>query len=70
MTLLLAFLLVMSNTVDGPKSPYVDWLGPKGANGPIETEVEDDEDIDNSSFDPYIDCVVVGFNEADRMDVI
>jgi len=68
MTFLFAFFMIVATIEDGPRSPYVDWLGPKGANGPIETEVDDDEDIDNTSFDPYSDCVVMGVNENDRMD--
>lgn len=70
MSLLLAFLLVMSTIEEGPRSPEVDWLGPKGANGPAYVEEYDDEDFDNNSFDPYSDYLVMGFCEADRMDAV
>jgi hypothetical protein len=70
MTLILAFLLATATLEEGPSSPAVDWLGPRGANGPAPLENEYDEMDDNYWVDPYSDAMVMGFNEVNRMAVI
>lgn len=58
MTMILAFFLAIATIEEGPSSPPVDWLSPKGANGPCEG-IEYDQIDDNYWVDPYSDSMVL-----------